>query len=197
MSKEENKKINLSNFLLLLAIIVIVIMGVCIFVLYKNIDSLNETVRKFDENNFSSETKKIDYNEIENEETDGDIMYVDSVQQEKISDYIANVWLNGEEYKENMPEFQNIKDAPKDYLAACAALGVLKEINNYYTDIAQFGDFNDAWIKLFGKDADGLLVESDIENTFLVESKNSNNTYSVSRSYDGAYFSGYEYIVSK
>ena len=67
MSKEENKKINLSNFLLLLAIIVIVIMGVCIFVLYKNIDSLNETVRKFDENNFSSETKKIDYNEIENE----------------------------------------------------------------------------------------------------------------------------------
>ena len=195
MSEKQPIKINLSNFLLLIAIVVIAIMGVCIFVLNKNINFLSETVKKNDEKTISYNTVIADNSKTKNLENNRDAVIIESVRGEQISKFIENVWLNQEEYKENMPEFQNVKNSPKDYLAACAALGVLHENNNYQVASAKLSDFNNALVKLFGKDVDGILNESDIEKAFLIEKKNSDNTYSVSKAYDGGYFSSSEYIL--
>lgn len=91
---------------------------------------------------------------------------------EYISSYINRIWLGLEIYDDNIAEFQNIKSAPKDYLAACAVYDLDDSAHT-------FADYKDSLIRLFGKEADGLIQESDIENVFSVE-----------KTTDGTYYSG-------
>lgn len=161
---KEKLKSNLSTILLMLSLFVILYMGGIIYRLY------NENVL---ETQSSIEDVKIDSD------------YGDS-----ISYYLTKTWLGLELYKENMPEFQDIKSAPKDYLANCAAWGIMETGRK-----TEFSDFNNSLINLFGPEADNLIKKSDLENVFFVV-ENSDGTY------DFAGFGGSEthfndYIINK
>ena len=113
---------------------------------------------------------------------------VNSQYGEYISSYINKIWLGLEIYDDNIAEFQNIKSAPTDYLATCAVF-------NLDDSMHTLNDFNDSLIKLFGKEADGLIQESDIENVFSVE-KNEDGTY-YRWGFCGSETSFNDYVINK
>ena len=167
---KEKLNVSLSTILLILSLFVNLYMGGIIYKFYN--EKLLETNSL--ETIFSEEVK------------------IDSEYGDLISDYLTNVWLGIELYKENMPEFQNIKSAPKDYLAYCSAW---KSMNTNSDSKIKINEFNDSLISLFGTEADNLIEKNDIENVFFV-SKNSNETYDFS-GFGGSETHFNDYVINK
>ncbi len=187
--KKEKKgiKISFSTFFLILAIIIIFIMSYFIYKFYSEkmmendkVANLNSKVSNLEntieilqgKNNGIANTLTND-NSIKNKE----IISIDSSFGKNVNEYLTNIWVAPEVYKNCIAEFQDVKNASKEYLAACASFGVMHEVSNdIYNAKVRFEEFNNVIVKLFGDNANGLLKESDIENVPFVE-KNSDNTY--------------------
>ena len=112
----------------------------------------------------------------------------------EISKLMDKVWLPKEMYADSMAEFQNVKNAPKAYLAVCAAFEAWGKLTGDNFEIkATIEDFNEALVDLFGEKADGLLTEVDIENVFFV-TRNQDGTYSF-MGFDGSESEGNHYYL--
>ena len=206
MEKKNEIKISLSTFLLLLALIIIICMSWIIFKIFNNqknnteriselstkISDLEKNNSHLDENNNTDDGTNIIQKNISIKEE----IKVDSEYGKAISEYISSIWVGPEVYEDCMAEFKNIKSAPKDYLAACASFRAMSKVGeNIYDAKSKFGDFNDSLVELFGKEANGLIRESDLKKVFFVE-KNSDGTYHFS-GFDGSELNATNYIISK
>ncbi len=95
-----------------------------------------------------------------------------------VENCLRNTRHGVEVYSDCMAEFDDVNDAPKDYLAVCTSSRAWH--NDASEDIYQakvpFSDFNKALVELFGDEANGLIEESDLESVFYVD-KNEDGTY--------------------
>ena len=162
---KEKLKFNASTILLILCLIIILCMGVVICKLYNT---------------------KI----IEMKTSSAEDVRVNSEYGEAISYYLTKTWLGLELYKDNMAEFQDIKSAPKDYLAYCAAWGIMEDNSK-----TEFSDFNQSLINIFGSKADNLIEKSDIANVGFV-AETPDGTYEFS-GFCGSETASNDYIIDK
>lgn len=219
MKEKKSIKIHLSTFLLILVLPIIIIMSYFLYKLHNekiiqesNVHSLNNEINNLNNQitnleNILVEKENIlkaqNTNIIENSNIASTNNYekiiinrnmVDKAQNynEAISTFLTYVWANPEAYEECIAEFQDVRNAPKDYLAACASLCAMKEDNNSNNNV-EFNEFNNMLIKLFGENADGILKESDLDNAICII-KNSDNTYSFT-GFCGSEISSTEYDI--
>ncbi len=157
MKEKKSIKIHLSTFLLILVLPIIIIMSYFLYKLHNekiiqesNVHSLNNEINNLNNQitnleNILVEKENIlkaqNTNIIENSNIASTNNYekiiinrnmVDKAQNynEAISTFLTYVWANPEAYEECIAEFQDVRNAPKDYLAACASLCAMKEDNN-------------------------------------------------------------------
>ncbi len=76
-------------------------------------------------------------------------------------------------YNEDIAEFDDIKNAPKEYLAYVVAENIMYNVG----DSATFEDFNAELIDIFGERANGLLNNEKIEELVGFAVKNDDGTY--------------------
>ena len=120
----------------------------------------------------NNKQNKPEENKIEN-------VALDSEYGMAIESCFHNTRVSDEVYHGCMAEFDSVKDAPKEYLAACATSRAMH--NDKSEDIYQakvpFSVFNKALIELFGEEADGLITEKDLETVFYVQKNEDGETY--------------------
>ena len=198
-------KISLSTIIIIVAFIIICILAVLLFISNKNNkenddkEKNNNTTSAISEssNNVENEEKNNinNTNKEEDEENKKRIIDVNSPEGIYIFKYLHKVWMWPEIYEENMPEFDNIKEATKDYLTACAYVSVdtRDQGDNIYEYKLPLKRFNDSLVKLFGEDADGLINDADFDDKFYV-AKNSDGTYHIN-GFDGSEISSSHFMV--
>jgi len=128
----------------------------------------------------SIERRKYDIDDSESEVVNGVYNYLQKIY---FHDYF--LWTDG------MPEFSNINQADKDYIATCAALNLMAEGDVYQVKFT-IDDFNNMAVKLFGKDADNMISEENLDEFPVV--KNDDGTYGL-MGFDGSETAGNSFFI--
>ena len=173
------------NIGIIFLFIIVIILGICVGYYFGKKTRENENSKNNNEqisNQVSEQTS---------EQAKITTIDVDSKEGSKIQEYLGKVQLEVEMFDKGMDEFDNIKEADKRYLAICSAF----EVWDGDDQKAKFEEFNDALVKLFGKEADGYLSKSDIENVFFVHS-NEDGTYEF-MGFDGSETEGFIRRIKK
>ena len=175
MEDKKPAKIGLSTFLLFLIIVLIIVFSCIVCTLYNKVLELETTTSNSSTSSSSNTSKETSTSSLKE-------ILVASEYGDMISHYINHIWAGPEAFLDCIPEFDDIKDAPKDYLAACSAFWVQDSIydGDIYGAKKEFSEFNDALITLFGEKADGLITRSDLEEVFFVTLNPDGKTYSFS-----------------
>ena len=170
----------MKKYIVLIIMLLIIVVGLVVEIFYTttmNNKSINEDTEEFNTIIESDITNTIENNEKK----------LTSSEEAEIYNYLHKVWIDQEMYYDNMPEFDNVKDLPSDYLAACAY------DSDFTKESYKLSDFNDILINLFGNDVDGLLKETDLKNKFYYE-EILKGVYELS-GFDGSEITGSCFIV--
>lgn len=180
MEDKKPAKIGLSTFLLFLIIVLIIVFSCIVCTLYNKVLELETTTSNSSTSSSSNTSKKTSTSSLKE-------ILVASEYGDMISRYINHIWAGPEAFLDCIPEFDDIKNAPKEYLATCSAFWVQASIydGDIYGAKKEFNEFNDALISLFGEKADGLITRSDLEKVFFVTLNPDGKTYSFS-GFDGS-----------
>ena len=181
---EKKKSINLIT-LIFFAIVLIILLCICIIFNKMNADletnkrlvqelKANQEATEY-ESELSIDEAEETADDIKERYIDAENIELDSAEGKLVSDYMELVYADDGALHEEILEFDNIKNAPKEYLHACVVSELLNEINIRMSDMnltnitseeynklyyITYEDYNNMLVKIFGEEASGLVEES-------------------------------------
>lgn len=202
---KEKKSFNLITLIVIGTIsILIVLIGI---IYLKQPRSQNTGNQITNENLEENDKTQIEEFALESENIEGENIAIDSELGKLVCDYFLKIYADDGALSDQILEFNNIENAPKEYLHACVVSEVLRQWaekeneallkgdnKNYYkydyiNDIFEnrskdgkngisYEEYNEVLVKLFGKKANGLIDQKYLDEVF--STKYENGRYKVS-----------------
>lgn len=172
---EKKKSINLIT-LILIGVIFIVSFTLGFFLdgSMRNKEENTQISNENFENENESQAEKFIW---ESENVKGESIELDSNLGKQVSDYFTKAYADPGALYEQILEFNNIENAPKEYLNACVISQTLEElyenslINNETPSIS-YEDYNKTLISLFGENANNLIEPNYLDQVFTEKDEN-------------------------